>query len=354
MAVSETLVFIATQSEGIHAARMDDATGTLTPIGVVAEVERPTWLALDPQRSRLYATNEVGNAGDRIGDVLSFGIAPADGALTPISRTASAGGGPTHLALEDDGRTLFVANFGGGQVSAMRIDGQGAISPARTTMTNTGSGPHRRQQGPHAHGVTLDPSGRFLLAPDMGADRVFVYAYDAATQELADHSTPFASLPAGSGPRLLLFGPDGRNAYLLTELSAEIVVFRWDQDGGTLAPAGSVALDPAESDAARSAAAFVMSADGRHLYASNRTTHAIHIFAIEPDDGLLDEIQVIDAGGGKPWGAELLCDGRWLLVANQAADEIRLFAVDRASGRLAATDSRLAVPSPTGSASLPL
>lgn len=358
MSAGDVLVFVATQGtgtgEGIHAARLIGATGELVPIGLVAEAERPTWLSIDADRARLYATSEVGNAGDRIGDVMSYAIDAAGGALHPISRTASPGGGPTHLALENDGRTLFVANFGGGQVSAMEIREDGSLLPPCNFMTNTGSGPHRRQQGPHAHGVTLDPTGRFLLAPDMGADKIFVYAYDASTQALSEHAPSYAALPAGSGPRLVLFGSDGKRAYLLTELSAEIFVFEWHPESGTLERLASVALDPPESETARSAAVFVMSSDGRHLYASNRTTNTIHVFEIDGQNGLLRKVQVIEAGGSKPWGAELAGDGRWFLLANNGSDEIRVFSVDQASGRLASTDRRLSVPMPTGSASIRL
>jgi 6-phosphogluconolactonase len=264
-----------------------------------------------------------------------------------LSRTGSGGGGATHLALSPDGTALFVANFGGAQVAVLPVAGDGAVAPFTSIRLQVGSGPHRRQQSAHPHGVTLDPSKRCLLAPDMGADRVFVYRYDAAFKTLAE-AGPAEELPAGSGPRLILFGRDGRFAYLLTELSAELFVYRWDESTGGLTLIGRTPLDAPDADDDRSAAAITLSADGRFLYASNRTTNAIQAYAIDPETGLLSEVQRVAAGGAKPWHAEISPSGRWMVVANQGSNLLCAFAVDPDSGRLTAAGSGVAVPAPTG------
>jgi 6-phosphogluconolactonase len=200
--------------------------------------------------------------------------------------------------------------------------------------------------------VTLDPARRFLLVPDMGADRIFVYGYDGETAALEPADPPFSQLPAGAGPRLVLFGADGRFAYLLTELSAEIFVFRWDEAAGRLDAVGSTALDGQTVPETRSAAAFAMSKDGRFLYASNRRTAMIHVYSIAPMSGLLSERQQISAGGDRPWCAELSPDERWMVVANQASNTIRSFGVDLDSGLLTEAGSA-EIPIPTGVAFFP-
>ena len=348
--IDGTLVFIGTQGsgegQGIYAARLNEEDGTLSAAALAAEAERPTWVTADPRRPVVYAVSEVGNKGDRIGDVASFAIDAASAALQLCRSVPSGGGGPTHLALAPDGGALFVANFGGGQASVLPVDADGRLLPPSSVRTGTGSGPHRRQQGPHAHGVTLDPSGGYLLVPDMGADRVFIYPYDAAARALGTRPELHVAVPAGAGPRLVLFGKDGRFAYLLTELSAEIFVFSWDAQTGQLSPVSSLALDPPEFEDARSAAGFAMSADGRFLYASNRATAVIQAYAIG-SDGSLALVQTIDAGGEKPWAIEIAPGGRWALVANQGSDVVRLFARDPASGQLSQTSASLAVPTPT-------
>ncbi len=349
---SSTIVYIGTQvaetGRGIFAARLDQLTGRLTGLGPVAEVERPTWLLADRARRVLYAVSEVGNAGDRDAEVLSFSIAGTDGALSLLSRANSGGRGATHLELHPGGRRLFVANFGGGQVASLPVADDGHVGPPLSVQTNHGSGPHRRQTKPHAHGVTLDPAARFLLVPDMGADRVFVYRHDEATGALSPAECPYAQLPAGSGPRLTLFSRDGRFVFLLTELSAQIFVFRWDPSAGLLDEVASLAIDEDANPDDRSAAAFAMSRDGRFLYASNRRTSTLHVYAIDAETGGLRAVQAIASGGARPWGIEMDPLDRWMLVANQASNNVCVLAVDSATGRLSPVAGEIAVPVPTG------
>lgn len=345
------LIYIGTQvaehGQGIFAASFDEANGSIVSLGTVAEVERPTWVLMDPVRPVLYAVSEVGNAGDRTAEVFSFTVTKDTGSLEPLSRTSSCGGGATHLTLHPAGSRLFVANFGGGQVATLPIAADGTIGGALSIQTTYGSGPHRRQSGPHAHGVTLDPSGRFLLVPDMGSDRIFIYRYNHETGELFPATDAYKQLPAGSGPRFLFFSPNGSFAFLLTELSAEIFVFRWDSDRGNLSDVGRVALDDREMPPERSAAAFSISPDGRFLYASNRRSATLNAYAVDDKTGMLSIVQTIDAGGAKPWAAELCPGGRWLLVANQATNSVRVFAVDPETGWLSAVVGGIDVPMPT-------
>lgn len=346
---ARTLVYVGTQAtnagEGVFAAWLDEATGRLTPVGWVAEVARPTWLRADRKRGRLFAVSEVGNDGTRDGAVLSFRYDPETGALTSVVRIPSGGGGATHLDLDPSERALFVANFGGGNVGVIPVADDGSLGSVRSLQAHAGSGPHRRQPGPRPHGVTLDPSGRYLLAPDMGADKLYVYRFDPEAVALAPADPAAIALPAGSGPRLVLFGRDGRYAYLLSELSAELFVFRWDD--GRLEQVQQIGLGEPGAEA-HSAAALALSADGRFLYASNRVNDLVQVYAIDRHSGLLSEVERTPAGGSKPWGAELSPSGKWLLVANQASDNVIAFRVDRATGKLTVAEGALAVPSATG------
>ncbi|WBQ15720.1 lactonase family protein [Sphingobium yanoikuyae] len=341
-------LYIGTQGsgpgQGIWAARFDLVTGILDDLHLVAEVERPTWLVRDPKRPLLYAVSETGNDGQAQGGVLGFAVDPASGALTPLGRVDSGGSGATHLSLDPVSRTVFVANYGSGQVAAIALKPDGSPDAVQSVQTHAGSGPHRRQKGPHAHAAVIDPSGHYLLSPDLGADRLFLSRFDSKTRALTALA-PIA-FPPGSGPRHLVFSPDGRFAFLDTELTGEVYAYRWDACQGVLTQAARVALDAPDFAGTRSASELAVSADGRFLYVANRGANLLQLFAIDRRSGALSEQQRIDCGGRGPWSFGLDPTGRWLIVANQASGNLSVFAVDRASGKLSATANSLAVDKP--------
>lgn len=347
----QVLAYVGTQGsgpgQGVVGVRLDPQTGALTSLGVVAEIERPTWVLADPAHHRLFAVSETGNDGVTHGTVSGFAYDPTTGVLSPKGKADSGGGGPTHLAVSADGRALFVANYGTGQVSAIpvAVDGTLAARPA-SVDTHQGSGPHKRQKGPHAHGVTLDPTGRWVLSPDLGADKVFVYRFDAAKGTLAPAPEPFAVLPPASGPRHITFAPDGRHAFLITEMGGSIVSFGWDAGRGRLTPLATTQLDAADFAGTRSGSEIAVSRDGRFLYAGNRAANRIQVYAVRQNGGLTP-VDAVDCGGQVPWGFSLSRDGKWLVVANQGSGHLAVFAVDRANGKLTATGDGLDLARPT-------
>ncbi len=346
----DTLVYIGTHGsgpgQGIWVAKLDQATGALSGLALGAEIERPTWLVADPRRPILYSVSETGNDGKTQGGVYSLAIDKASGSLHVIDRADSGGGGATHLAYDPQLPTLFVANYGTGQVAAIPVQPDGSLSSASSVQANYGSGPSPRQKSPHAHSVAVAPGGRFVLSADLGADRLFVYRFDRASRKLAPGEPPFAPFPAGSGPRHIAFTPDGRFVFVDTELSGEVYGYRWDGQSGHLSPAGRTALDAADYAGTKSAAELAISRDGHFLYVSNRGENLLQVYAIDRGTGALAEIQRIACGGTVPWSFGIDPSGHWMIVANEASSTLTVFAVDPAAGRLAATASMLSVPKP--------
>ena len=347
---SGLLAFVGTQGDGpgqgIHAVRLDPANGTLTSLGLAAEATRATWVLADSKRGRLFAVNESGNDGVTQGQVASYRFEPASGALTKVSAVASGGGGPTHLALAPQGDALFTANYGTGQVASFRIGSDGRLAGPVAVDAHQGSGPTRRQKGPHAHGVTLDPGGHYLIAPDLGADKVFVYRLGAVVGTFAAAEVPEVILPPGSGPRHIVFAPDGRHAFLMTEMAGTIYSFSWDAQRGRLSELTHIALDDETYQGNRSGSEIAISRDGRFVYAGNRGASCIQVYAVGKDAGL-SLVQTIASGGQNPWSFTIGGSGKWLVVANQGTDNLAVFAVDKSSGRLADTGKRMTVGKPT-------
>ena len=201
-------------SRGIYRLTFDPAGGTLTEPVLAAETKNPSFLALHPSGRFLYAVGEVSSfEGARTGAVSAFAIDAKTGDLTLLNQQPSEGAGPCHLVVDQAGRNVLVANYGGGTVAVLPVDADGRLKPASSVRAHEGSGPTKgRQEKPHAHGIYLDAAERFAFSPDLGADRVFVYRFDAAKGTLEPHGA--APLDPGSGPRHLAFHPDGRHLYV--------------------------------------------------------------------------------------------------------------------------------------------
>ncbi|MFT4069097.1 lactonase family protein [Paraburkholderia sp.] len=339
------LVYVGTQQAQIQALRFDPSMGKLTTIGPVAKGLNATWVESDPRRPILYAVDD-----DKVreGSVTAYAVDRATGALTALKRADANGRGTTNLSLDARSMTLLAASYDSGTVSSVSLEPDGSLGARASTMQDTGSGPNQhRQASAHAHNAVVDPSGHHVLVPDLGADRVFVYGFDGATHALLpDNGDPpraFA-VPPGSGPRHLVFGPDGRFAYVITELSAEIFVLRWDAARGRLTPVQTVSLSSPAFKGVRSGAEIVMSVDGRYVYAEDRGENTLVVYRVDPESGELSELQRMTSGGEKPWGMELDPSGKWLFVANQHSGNVAVFSVDPATGKLAGPSATADVP----------
>ena len=343
---------------GIFGARFDVQTGHLTGLGPVAEIERPTWLVAHPSLPILYSVTEIGNDGAREASVSSFATDPVAGKLREVNQVDSGGGGATYLALDPTSRTLFVANYGTGQVSALPVMEDGSLGAPASVRRDYGFGPNPRQKSPHAHSVALDPSHHFVLVPDLGADRIFIYRFDPATRQLTQADRAYEPLPAGSGPRHLVFHPRGRFVILDTEFSAQIRIYGWDAHHGLLKLVQALptaATDPSAQNkpGQNSAAEVLVSRDGRFVYVSNRGEDTLVVYSMQPRTGMLTELQRISSPGKGPWSFAIHPSGHWMLVANQASSSVAVLGVDPKTGMLSPTSEGLSVPKPSNVTFLP-
>ncbi|WP_417653659.1 lactonase family protein, partial [Escherichia coli] len=64
--------------------------------------------------------------------------------------------------------------------------------------------------GPHAHMIAADPSGKYVFSTDLGLDRIYQYRFDDRTGKLTPNDPPFISASSkGAGPRHFVFTPKG-------------------------------------------------------------------------------------------------------------------------------------------------
>ena len=333
-------------SRGIYRFSLDLASGKATPPVLAAEAKNPSFLALHPSGRFLYAVSEVDELGGaKTGAVLAFAIDAKTGDLTLLNQQASEGTGPCHLVVDKTGRDALVANYGGGTVAVLPIEAGGRLGPASSVRVHEGSGPNQgRQQKPHAHGIYLDAAERFAFSPDLGADRVFSYRFDAAKGMLEPHGA--APIEPGSGPRHLAFHPSGRFAYVITELANTITAFGYDPAKGELAALQTVKALPEGFTGTSYTAEIAVSPDGRFLYGSNRGHDSLVVFKVDVTSGRLTLAGHAPVGGSWPRHFAIDASGRILLAAHQRSASISVFRLDPTTGLPGPVGATVAVDRP--------
>lgn len=348
----KSLVFVGTytggKSQGIYSFRFDAGSGETTSLGLAAEVKNPSFLATAPTGRFLYAVGELGEfRGVRTGAVSAFAIERESGKLRLLNQASSGGEGPCHIAVDRAGRWVFVANYGGGSVAMLPVRGDGQVGEPAAFFQHRGSSVNpQRQQGPHAHGVTLSPDERFLFVPDLGLDQVMAYRFDAAAGTLAPAELPFAVVPTGAGPRHFAFHPNGQFAYSINELGSTVTVFAYNPERGSLSQLKSVSTLPPKFAGQSTTAEIAVHPSGKFLYASNRGHDSIAVFEVTPRTGALKAAGHVPSGGKTPRNFAIDPTGRWLWAANQDSHSVVLFRIDPKTGGLAAAGTVLEVGSP--------
>lgn len=352
MSVEPRLVYVGTYtgggSEGIYICRLDPGTGALQLLGVVAGVENPSYLALDAARHRLFAVSEVSDFDGRPGGgVAAFAIHASSGGLSPINRVSSHGEAPCYLTLDPAGRRLFLVNYSGGPVVVLPIDEGGGLGDPTDLIAHAGRSIHpERQTGPHPHSIILDPAGDHAFVPDLGLDKVFQYNVDRATGRLTANRQPWVALEPGSGPRHMVFHPNGRVAYVINELSSTIAACAYDPRRGALSIFQTVSTLPEGYGGANIAADLHLTPSGNTLFGSNRGHNSIACYAVDRETGALTTTDFVHTQGETPRGFAVDPTGSWVLVANQDSHTIVTFGIDEESSTIFPTGNAIQIPSP--------
>ena len=328
------------KAQGVLRCVLDGKTGKISTPTLAADAKSASYLALSPDAKFLYATAEAAE-----GAVAAYAV--EGDKLRLLNTEASKGKGPTHLAVDAARKSLIVVNYGSGSTTALPIKADGSFAPAASSIQHVGTGPNAsRQAGPHAHGVYFHPKNGRAYVADLGTDDIFIYKFDAEKGLLTPNKPKSGRVTAGEGPRHLAFHPNGRFAYVNTEMGLNVVAFAVERNGG-LKQIQSLPTLPAgaETKGASTAEIFVRP-DGKTLYVSNRGHDSIAVYSIA-QDGKLALLQHVLGTPATPRGFGLSADGRWLVCAGQKSGTINAYRIGR-DGKL--TDTKQAVEAPAAAA----
>ena len=344
---------------GIYLFRIDRATAALLQMQVVDDIRNPSWLALNPAQTRLYAISEIDNyQGTHDGAVVTYAIDPTSMQLTRLSAVGSSGTLPAHVSVHPSGKFVFVANYGGGNVAVFPVAADGTLGPASDVRPSVGPRHHARaiddppgqfavsdHDGPHLHMVAADPTGQFVIANDAGLDLTLIWRLDVQGGRLLPAEAPVLVAPPGSAPRHFVFHPSGKFFYNLYEHDARVVVYDYDGSRGAMRLKQSVSTLPPHFAGSNLASGIVVSPNGRFLYVGNRLHSSVAIFAIA-EDGQLRTAYETWTHADSPRSIAMDPSGEIMFSCNQRSDSLTSFRINPASGALAFTGRFEAVGSP--------
>jgi 6-phosphogluconolactonase len=338
--------YTAGESRGIYRVELDRASGRLSAPVLAADAENPSFLAWHPSRSVLYAVRESHAAeGSRPAAVLAYRRDPG-GALAFIDEVPSGGLGPCFVSVHPAGTHVFVANYTGGSVAALPVRTDGGLRPASAIVRHGGSSVHAaRQRRPFPHAIRAAPGAVFVLAADLGADRLLVYRFDTERGTLTPHDPPAALAAPGAGPRHFAAHPSGDAVFLINELNSTMASYAWNAETGRLDLRGIASTLPAVFAGENLAAEVAVDPTGRFVYGSNRGHDSIAAFRVNADRTLA-AVGHYQTGGRTPRHFAIDPPGTFLLAANEESDSLVLFGIDPVTGALVDTGTRARVPAP--------
>ena len=326
------------EEEGIKVYAWDGEKGEASYVSGLKGISNPSYQVVSADGERVYSVGEDDGLTSTA-HALSFD--KADGKLTLMNTQLTQGGAPCYINLSPNEDFVITANYMGGSISVLPTETSGRLGENVSTFALEGEGVLKeRQSQPHLHCVEFTPDGKFLLANDLGTDKIHVFPL-TSDGKLDEKVTFDVALEAGSGPRHLCFSKDGRFAYLINELSGKVTALSYK--GETLTPIQYIEADTVN---AQGSADIHLSPDGKFLYASNRLkADGIAIFFVNQETGMLTKAGY-QLTGIHPRNFVITPDGRFLLVACRDSNVIQIFSRDEKTGLLVDTGKTIETSKP--------
>ena len=343
-AAADLTVYFGTHTagpgKGFSVSHFDTVTGALSKPEFLLETPAPAYYVIAPGGRRLYSCNSTGF-------VSAYSIDPATAQLKLMNQKPSGGGDPSYISLDQTGHYVFAANYRGGNIAVWALAPDGSLGERTAFVQHTGSSVNpTRQSHAFAHSIRVDPTNRFVLVADLGLDKLFVYKFNVKDGSLTPNDPPFAKSAPGSGARHVVFHPNGRWVYLITEMGSTIMLFDWDTKRGALSEVQTVSTLPKDFQGTSTCAEIQVHPSGKFVYASNRGRDSIAVFSVDAKTGRLTLIQDVPSGGKTPRNFDMDPTAHWLLVTNHGSNTAMVFRIDQETGKLTPTGQSVDVPSP--------
>ncbi len=312
-----TWVYVANaDSQDLSVYELDRAGGAMKPVATVPVGGMAMPMVVSHDKKYLYVALR-----SQPFRVVSFAIDGATGGLKKLGESALADN-MANIDLDPSGRWLFAASYGGNKITVNSVGADGVVGAVHQLLPTA----------PNAHAIHADRAGRYVFATSLGGDNLSSWRFDAATGRLTANEPALVNVqPAKTGPRHFLWNAKQTHAYLLNELDGGVDVFAYDSDKGTMRHLQRTSVMPAGFTGKPWAADLQLSADGRYLYGSERTSSTLTTFRVDPATGLLQTAGTVPTEK-TPRGFALDSTGRFIVAAGQGSGAVTLHPVDAATG----------------------
>ncbi|MGV3487372.1 MAG: lactonase family protein [Tuberibacillus sp.] len=327
------------ESKGIYSFSLDTDKGEIFDVKVAAEIGNPTYLTINKDNEYLFSVIKKGEKGG----AAAFAIQPHTGGLVPLNDLVLDGPQPCHISVDSANTHVVTSNYHQGTAVSHSLKPDGSLDRVLSLLKHEGKGPNeKRQDGPHVHFAGFTPDERYVIVVDLGIDAIVTYRIpDGKWEEVTR-----LSVNPGSGPRHIVFHPNGKFAYVMTELSSEVIVLDYDSESGSFSTKQYISTLPEDYNGYNDGSAIHITSDGCFVYAANRGHNSIAAFRVDEETGELTYIENISSGGDWPRDFVLDPTERYLVASNQNSGNLVLFSRDPMTGKLEQLQSGVAVPDP--------
>ena len=333
-------------SDGIYTLDFNNTTGELKIISSVINKDNPSFLTISKNKKYLFSVGELDEI--RNSKISSYKINKNKKSLEFINSASCNSLGPCHITIDDSGQYIYTANYSGKSVSFLPVSKSGKLSDSPNVMHHgKGSNVNKsRQIDSHPHSVNIDPTNKYLIVPDLGQDKIYLYTIDQISGHLNKKNMNFVNTKPGSGPRHVVFHPNRKFVYVINELDSTIDNYLFDYSNQTLSLISSISTLPENWKGESTCADIHISPNGKYLYGSNRGHDSIASYKIDNKTGKLINIGIFKTNGKTPRNFCIDPSGKYILVGNQDTDTIKVFEINIKSGEINDEIFSLDIPKP--------
>lgn len=312
-----------------------NAQAHLENIRNIVNISGPTYFKVD--KNLLFSIAKTDSEGGIVSYMLN------DDHAQKIDQILMTGSSPAYLGINKQANLLYSANYHTGIVCVYRYDNEGHLTLLDSLQhTNKTLGPKKEQDSAHPHYFDVTPAGNLVVC-DLGNDSLTFYKLNDndKLEKLADYQ-----MPAGFGPRHLVFAANRPYMFVVGELSSSVAVINYDESNWNFNLIHRYSTIPANFSSHNGAAAIRISNDNRFLYVSNRGHNSICVFKIESDFSL-SLAQRISTFGDFPRDFNWDESEKYVVVANQESDNATLYIRNAETGYLSVIQQDISVPEGT-------